>query len=99
MYVAIYPDAESLGAMANAGKNQAGPVRRLWKAIAWEMPSGPDHVPADGVTEVLMTSLRWPEERLRSVRPAPEANPLRTPVPDSSSEPAMRRAVPVRVTS
>jgi len=45
------------------------------------------------------TSLRTPEERLRSERAAPVARALRVAVPKSSSEPAMRRADPESVTS
>src|ERR1700740_79746 len=92
-------EPESLREMAKAGKNHEGSVRRLWKAIEWETPSGPDQLPAGVVAEKFWTSLRWPEDRLRSLRPAPEARALRAAVPDSSSEPAMRRAVPERVTS
>src|SRR2546430_7670807 len=67
--------------------------------MACETRSGPDQLPAGGVTERFSTSLRWPEDRLRSVRPAPEASALSVAVPVSSSEPAMRRAVPTSVTS
>src|SRR5713101_1982142 len=63
------------------------------------MPSGPDHVPADGLTEVLRSSFLWPDGKLRSTRLAPLEMALRTAVPVSSSEPAMRRAVPDSVTS
>src|SRR5882672_11846873 len=95
----MYPGAESLRAIAKAGKNQAGSEMRLWKAIGCEMRSGPDQFPAGVAPERSQTSLRWPEERLRSARPAPEASALKTAVPVSSSDPAIRRAVPDRVTS
>src|SRR5437764_12523198 len=85
--------------MAKAGKNHDGSDSKLWKAMACETRSGPDELPAGGVTERFSTSLRWPEDRLRSMRPAPEASALSVAVPVSSSEPAMRRAVPTSVTS
>src|SRR5437588_9082388 len=64
-----------------------------------ETASGPDQVPVGGVAARLLTSVRGPEAKLRSRREAPEASALRVAEPDSSSEPAMRRAVPERVTS
>src|SRR5712692_5493605 len=67
--------------------------------MAWERRSGPDQAPVGVVAEILHTSLRGPEDSVRSTRLAPEARALRTAVPVSSSEPAMRRAVPERVTS
>src|SRR5882724_4413485 len=85
--------------MAKAGKNQAGSVSRLWKAMAWATPSGPDQLPAGEEAERFWISVRGPDERLRTERLAPEATALRIAVPVSSSEPAMRRAEPVRVTS
>ena len=85
--------------MANVGKNQTGSVSRLWYAMACQAPSGPDQLP-DGVGLVrLQSSLRDPDGRLRSTRPPPDEMALSVAVPDSSSEPAMWRAVPTRVIS
>src|SRR5437016_464492 len=83
---------------AKAG-NQPGSVKRLWLDMARETPSVPDQEPTGSGPDVLRSSLRGPEERLRSRRAPVRARALKMPVPDSSSEPAMRRAVPERVTS
>src|SRR5216684_6079832 len=62
-------------------------------------PSGPDQLPAGAAAERFWISEDGPEERERSARAAPVESALRVAVPDSSSEPATRRTVPVRVTS
>src|SRR6266436_2174282 len=67
--------------------------------MASATPSGPDQLPDGPEVEVERISLRGPELRLRSMRFVPPERPFSVTVPDSSSEPAMRRAVPVRVTS
>ena len=59
----------------------------------------PDQEPVGGVVVALRISLREPEGRLRSIRQASPGIALSVAVPVSSSEPAMRRAVPERVTS
>src|ERR1700676_3334033 len=90
--------AERRLAMVKAGA-QPGSVRRLWYAMACGTLSGPDHEPATSAEEVLRISRRVPEGRVRSMREPAPTSVLITTVPDSSSDPAMRRAVPVRVTS
>ena len=67
--------------------------------MGWETASGPDQVPLGGMVEQFWTSLRAPEVRFRLTLLAPAEIALRTAVPDSSLEPAMYCAVPVRVTS
>src|SRR5256885_10374183 len=67
--------------------------------MAWEMPSGPLQLPDRHLFATATTSLREPERKLRSTRASPVFNAFKMPEPDSSSEPAIRRAVPVRVTS
>src|SRR5215475_5170683 len=68
--------------------------------MGWTTPSGPDVPPVGSFEELTdLNSLRGPEGKLKSRRVAPEERTLSVTVPDSSSEPAMRRAVPVRVTS
>jgi hypothetical protein len=85
--------------MVKVGKNQDESVMRLWLEMEWATPSGPLQLPAGHLFETATTSLRDPEGKLRSIRASPVARALATLVPDSSSEPAMRRAVPERVTS
>jgi hypothetical protein len=60
--------------------------------------SGPDQTPV-GAAKRLETSLIEPEEKLKSIRAEPFEKALSVAVPDSSSEPTIRRTLPVRVTS
>src|SRR6266567_2590463 len=67
--------------------------------MGWAAPSGPDQLPAGPLLELVRTSLRLPEAKLKASLLEPLAVAVSTTEPDSSSEPAMRRAVPERVTS
>src|SRR5438445_7571977 len=90
--------AESRLDRAKAG-NQPGSLRRLWLEMGCQTVSGPDQEPTGEALEVLRSSLRMPEGRIRSMRVPVPARALTVPVPVSSSEPAMRRAEPERVIS
>src|SRR2546427_10604348 len=90
--------AESKLDRAKVG-NQPRSVKRLWFEMGCQTVSGPDQEPTGGALEVFRSSLRVPEGRVRSMRVPVPARALMTAEPDSSSEPAMRRAEPERVTS
>src|SRR6267154_2597259 len=89
---------ERMEAIVKSGRRPLS-VTKLWYAIECATPSGPDQLPDGPEIETERISLRGPELRLRSMRFVPPERPFTVTVPDSSSEPAIRRAVPERVTS
>jgi hypothetical protein len=72
---------------------------QLCIGTACDTPSVQVHDPCGIEFDTLRTSLRGPFERFKSIRLSEEPATLSVTVPVSVSEPAIRVAVPVRVTS